>query len=239
VDGDSRYRYYSLAQANEVERIRQLRSLEIPLDEIRQALTAETPSAMRPIFERHRRRIEGQLEETKRILGAMDALMSNEEALMTMEVIVKKVVKQSVLTIRTRTSLAAIGDAIHASLGKLYGYLDDVGAAPVGPPLTVYFDDDIEKEEDVEIGVCVPVERALAGRGEIASDTLQAGVVACAIHAGAFESLPAAYPRLLSWIDKNGYQIAGPARETYLAKRDAPAENRTEIMWPVRRVDHR
>lgn len=47
VDPSSGYRYYRLTQANHAEAIRLLRSLDMPLEEIRSVLEAEDPESRR------------------------------------------------------------------------------------------------------------------------------------------------------------------------------------------------
>ena len=57
VDADSGYRYYVLEQACDAEAIRRLRSLEVPLDEVR-VLLAAAPAVVRERLLVHRTRLE-------------------------------------------------------------------------------------------------------------------------------------------------------------------------------------
>jgi effector-binding domain-containing protein len=55
---------------------------------------------------------------------------------------------------------------------------------------------------------------------------------------GAFSGFGAAYAAIESWIQANGYQHSGPAREVYLSMPGdvASPANITEIQLPVGRV---
>ncbi|HLE04088.1 MAG TPA: helix-turn-helix domain-containing protein, partial [Anaerolineales bacterium] len=67
VDPDSGYRYYSLAQAVEAEVIQVLRSLDVPLEDVRQLLREREPAAIRKRLELHRLRVEERIAEERRI----------------------------------------------------------------------------------------------------------------------------------------------------------------------------
>ena len=80
VDESSGYRYYALAQARRAEAIRRLRSLEVPLDEIRSLIDVD-PSSLREQLAVHRARIEGRAVETRQILDELDRLIDGQEEL--------------------------------------------------------------------------------------------------------------------------------------------------------------
>ena len=61
VDFKSGFRYYSLDQVADAQQIRLLRSLEMPLDEIRVLLNAPDPVAMRGCLVHHQQRIEERI----------------------------------------------------------------------------------------------------------------------------------------------------------------------------------
>ncbi|MER3483381.1 MAG: hypothetical protein C4332_09805 [Meiothermus sp.] len=61
VDPDSGYRYYSLAQVGEAERICLLRDLELPLEEIRALLAEQDANVIKTCLERHKTRLEAQV----------------------------------------------------------------------------------------------------------------------------------------------------------------------------------
>ena len=232
VDVDSGYRYYSVGQLLEAERIRVLRSLDMPLDEVRAILRDQDPQSIRRRLDQHRRRLALRLEETEGALRFVETLMTKEE-MMTYEVNTKTVVEQFIVKRRTRTSLQRIGPTIHESITELYQYIGEVGARPMGPPGTIYLDDDLDREEDLQIEVYLPVERPLSGNDRLDGDVLSGGSVAYTLHAGPFQEVGPAYPAVLKWVDQNDLKTCGPPREVYLAKGDTPGEQRAEVQWPI------
>jgi len=61
VDFSSVYRYYSLDQVAIAKRIHLLRTLDMPLDEIRALLSEQRPAPIQEQLARHRRRIEERI----------------------------------------------------------------------------------------------------------------------------------------------------------------------------------
>jgi effector-binding domain-containing protein len=59
--------------------------------------------------------------------------------------------------------------------------------------------------------------------------------MASLIHRGSFQTIDQAYAALMSWIEANGYRLAGADREIYLQGGSDPndATNITEIQQPV------
>lgn len=235
VDPASGYRYYSLAQAAEAERIGLLRTLDLPLDEIARLLREREPDARRRLLDGHRARMEARLAETRQVLAYLEKLV-NEEGAMPYEVTVKQVEPQSILSIRTRTSLAEIGQAAGQAFGELYAYLGQLGVPPAGPPLAIYHDPEF-REDDMDAEFCVPVGRPLSGKGRMNGGSLPGGPAACTLHAGPYPEIGPAYQAVMGWIHERGHETAGPPREVYLvgpAQRPDPADFRTELVWPIR-----
>jgi DNA-binding transcriptional MerR regulator len=68
------FRYYTLSQVAEAERVRLLRSLEMPLREIRVVLTADDPALVRAALARQRERIEEQISRQRRAVLLLQEL---------------------------------------------------------------------------------------------------------------------------------------------------------------------
>lgn len=76
------YRYYSRGQTGAARVIALLRSVDMPLAEIRQILAGAGEPERRRILGEHRARLEARLEEVRRLLEAVDA-MTKEETMTT------------------------------------------------------------------------------------------------------------------------------------------------------------
>ena len=232
VDPDSGYRYYAVAQAIEAERIRLLRSLEVPLEEIAEIL--RDPSGRQGVLERHRRRIEARVDQLQMLLASL-ARLEREDA-MTYDVRTKEVAPQQIIAVRFRTRLAALGEDAGRAMGELFGHLGRAGAAPAGPPVGQYHGAPTEDDE-VDVEFCLPVSRPLSGAGRISGRLLPGGRVAYTLHCGAYDAVGPAYAALQRWIQEHGHERAEAPREIYLVGPQQvtdPGELRTEIQWPIR-----
>jgi DNA-binding transcriptional MerR regulator len=232
VDPDSGYRYYAVAQAVEAERIRLLRSLEVPLEEIAEFL--HDAAGQRRVLDRHRRRLEARVSELDTLLASL-ARLEREET-MTYDVRTKEVAPQQVIAIRLRTRLADIGYEAGSAMGELFAHLGRAGAAPAGPPLALYHGAPNDDEE-VEVEFCVPVSRPMSGAGRISGRELPGGPVAYTLHCGRYDAVGPVYAELQRWIQEHGHEGAGPPREIYLVgpqQENDPGRYRTELQWPIR-----
>ena len=155
---------------------------------------------------------------------------------MAYEVKVREVVPQPVLSVRTRTSLAEIAALMGAAFGEMFGYLCQAGAQPAGPPCSIFYDPEF-REDDLDVEICLPVDRPLPPQGRVQMGELPGGTVAYTLHVGPYDAVGLAYQAVTTWIQEHGHETAGPPRETYLNGPDEvkdPSEYRTEIIWPIR-----
>lgn len=234
VDPDSGYRYYSPIQAVEANRIRLLRELEMPLEEIRAVINERDSQRVQQLVGRHRDRIQERVQRYGRVLDLLHKL-TTQEGDMDYQVKVKQMEPQHVLSVRTNTTLARMQETFGAAFGQLFGYLGRLGVKPAGPPFAVYHDPEF-REDDIDVEICVPVERRVTGDASMRGWQSPAGTAACTIHAGSYDEVHNAYAALTPWIQAQGHAIAGPPREVYLVgpgEADDPAEYRTEILFPL------
>lgn len=232
VDPDSGYRYYAVAQALEAERIRLLRSLEVPLEEIAQLL--RDPADGKRVLERHRRRLESRLDQLQALLASLHRL--EEEDAMTYDVRTKEIAPQQIIAVRTRARLADMAAESGRAFGELFGHLGRAGAAPAGPPFALYHGEPGE-DDTVDVEFCVPVTRPMSGAGRVSGRELGGGTVAYTLHAGAYDAVGPVYAALQRWVQEHGHECAAAPREIYLVgpqQARAPADLRTEVQWPIR-----
>src|SRR5215471_1048304 len=91
VDPDSGYRYYTLAQTALAARIRLLRLVDMPLEEIRAVLQAPDPETMRMHLTNHQRRITDQLARDHQSLLLLQRVWDRPDSFLSFEVQVKEV----------------------------------------------------------------------------------------------------------------------------------------------------
>jgi effector-binding domain-containing protein len=131
--------------------------------------------------------------------------------------------------------------AIGALLSEVYRSLASQGASPAGPCLALWYDGEY-KEQDVDGEGCVLISPSAKLKGD---DRLQISELpavesmATLVYQGSYQYLSKAYEALLTWIESNGYCIAGTNREVYLhSGGDGRQDDETcitEIQFPVSR----
>lgn len=236
VDPSSGYRYYTYSQANRAEAIRVLRSLDMPLEQIREVLEADDPDLVAEHLEMHRDHLQERLERHRRMLSFLQRLISRKEGVMPYEVEVKEVPAQHVIAVRKHTSLARIGQDVASAFGELWGTIRPRGIVPAGPPFLV-MDDLLDEVTEGDVELCVPVAEPFEGSGEVSGHDVEAVTAATTVHHGPYDEIGPAYHTLTGWVQEHGHEIAGPPREVYLTSPDPaldPADYLTEIVFPIR-----
>jgi effector-binding domain-containing protein len=234
VDPDTGYRYYSVAQAADAERIRTLRFLEMPLPEIR-AVMAGDAERTRRILEAHRDRLRETTQRQHYAIALLDSMLS-EEPPMTYEIHLRETSPQKAASIRARVVWAELGSFVGGAIGEICAVAADQGLRFAGPPMAIYHLADAE-EAELDVEVAMPMAEDVETAGRVASTTIPGGMVASTMHAGRYEDVGPAYRALAEWVQEHGHETAGPPREIYLTDPNEvsdPGANRTEIIWPIK-----
>lgn len=234
VDSSSGYRYYELSQANRAEAVRILRSVEMPLDEIRVVLDTNDSELVHKQLVFHRERLAQQLADQERMLAYLEALIKREDGIMPYDVEIREAEPIEVAAVRLRTNLKTVGTDISRGFGTLVPALGAAGLVPVGAPLIVYHDI-IDEETDGEIEVCIPIAGEFAGSGDAYARQLEGGAMASTIHRGPYREIGPAYHTVTGWVAEHGHEIAGPPREVYLNDpQEVPEEELlTRVDFPI------
>jgi len=129
-------------------------------------------------------------------------------------------------------------EAIPEILQKVMGWIQEEKLQMAGPPMGVYYNDPEEvAPEDLLWEVQWPIvpKEAKEGKDEVKVKTTEPMEVAFTIHRGPYEQVGPTFNRLIKWIEENGYQIGGPAREIWLNDPNfvPPESLKTEIQFPV------
>jgi effector-binding domain-containing protein len=234
VDPATGYRYYGLVQTRSAEIIRILRSVDMPLDEIRTVLTADDQTLSLRTLLGHKDRLTERLAAQERMLRYLESIIQHQERIMPYEIEITESTPQTVAAVRVRTNLRQIADDIAAGFAQLMQGLSRFDRTPSGAPLIIYHDM-IDKESEGDLEICAPVAKSFEGDAGVYSRQLEGGTVATTLHHGPYEELGQAYQTLTGWIASSGYEIGGPPREIYLNDPQivAPEELLTRVEWPV------
>ncbi len=140
---------------------------------------------------------------------------------------------QPALTIRTKTSLEGLPQAVGQAYMAIARYLGELREQRAGAPFVAYHNKDMQ-ELDVEIGF--PVRKRLPSRKTIRSTEIPAGTYATCLHVGPYTGLHEAYAALSAWMEENGYEASGLVYEMYLndPMSVSPEELETQIAFLLR-----
>ncbi len=233
IDPQNGYRYYGPSQIPRARMIRNLRDMEMPLADIRRVLDlAEVSKAQAELVIRQyvemRARQFGQIQL---LAQQFTQLLKPEANTMNLEVEVREIPAQQIISITRRHKVDGLSDQIQKDCGALFTLAQEAGVTPIGAPFGIYHGA-INEQEDGPIETCVPVNREMAGKDNIEAKQLEGGKAACVVITGEmcrFPDLLAGYDAAADWIQKNGFETAQPPREVWHTEPGPDAK--WEIVW--------
>ena len=237
VDDWTGYRWYEPAQIRDALVVRRLRALRVPLDRIADLVHADA-ATLREALEVHRASLEGELVETRQILGALDRLIEGKEQLVTELTLELTFVDEPAGRYAVAGDRVRVDDMftfIPSTLMRVRAWLDARGVACVDPPLAIFRGNGVDEWLDVEVGWPID-ERELDAADGVQVRELPPTRGVEHVHHGEYEALPDVYRALEAAIRSNGLEPQDLAREHYVvhpAATQDPAECVTRIVWPV------
>jgi len=219
VDSASGYRYYHVDQLYIARLIRMMRQMDMPLATIRQVLAA-APADAETLVRGYWEAREKRMVEARQVVHEVVAFLRKEVATMALEVNVKTVEPQPIISVTARLKVEQLDSHIGNSLGRLYALAEAQGAVVSGAPFGI-FHGPINHDDDGPIEVCLPVQGAVAGAGDVVARELAGGTVAYVMLHGEQCDFPAVlggYDSVYDWIRQNGYQPSEPPREIWYSQ---------------------
>ncbi len=234
VDPTTGYRIYHATQLTDAAVIHRLRSLDLPLKQIREILDARDPAVTAKILEEHRRSKESELDAITRIVSRLQADVEVPEA--HTPVHPRDEPHQHTLAFRG----TAGPDEFSTFLGHAYATLGDVVAAslaaPAGPAGAL-FTAEIADDDPEEIEAFIPIRSPVSvDHPQVTLGELPAERVAVLVHHGPYETMEETYRRLGAWVAHHAEPAGTRVREIYTVSvddTDDPEQFRTEICWPI------
>jgi DNA-binding transcriptional MerR regulator len=242
VDRITGYRYYEFHQLPRLHRILALKDLGFSLEEIGRLLEDEVSAEqMRGMLKLRQAEIRQRVDDETVRLERVELWLrqiEQENSMSNYDVVIKKIEPLKVASLRrvipTPPDQCSLWE-------ELMGYLDQQHVQMSGTPAALYHDPE-SREGDWDVEVCMPISGELTPVEPFnVRDLPGTETMACVVHSGSFATIGKAYDALGQWIDENGYQIVGPARELNL-KLPEPVENQddpntvNEIQFPVEKV---
>jgi DNA-binding transcriptional MerR regulator len=239
VDSVTGYRYYSVEQLPRLYRILSLKELGLTLNQIRDVLNAHISSEqMRGMLRLKKAQLKETIEEEQKRLAYVEHKIEQlelENAFAQYDVILKQVPEMQVALARDVVSKkSALGGTLRVLFLNVLDFLNENNILPTGHGFTVYFDDEY-RDTHIDVGAAFPINADAAGTKTVTITIFAGETMASVIHRGALENMEDAYLALLTWIEKNGYQIMKASREIALQydPTGEPENYVTEIQFPV------
>ena len=246
VDKFTGYRYYTVSQLPQLNRIVALKGLGFSLEQI-SAVLAEglTPEQMRGMLRLRHAQISQQLQEMQSQLIEVEVRLQHierEAHISNYDVILKQVEPQLVALVR---AILPNHGAVGGLFGEVYeGIGEHVSEALYpnpengGQTLVLWYDTEF-KETDVDGAAAFFLRCRVPECGRVQVLELPTATMASTVHHGTYNAIGEAHEAVISWIEANGYRIAGADRELNLYHRmpirqDDPTYV-TEIQYPVER----
>ncbi|MEP7765178.1 MerR family transcriptional regulator [Sanguibacter sp. 25GB23B1] len=236
VDASSGYRLYAPEQIADAQVIRTLRSLDVPVDHVREILAAPGVAERNAVIAAHLDRMEARLEETRAAVSSLRGLL--ETPAETPVVRYRSVPPTPVVLVRETIDLSELGDWYTAATRELSEVVERAGIEAAGPRGGLW-ETALFLDERGDAALYVPVHdlgEAVALTGRARAETLQAVDLAVATHRGRDATVPQVYGALGAHVARHELGIEGPVRETYLQYEAAGSEAVTEIGWPIFRT---
>jgi len=244
TDPDTGYRYYRHEQAEEAERVRLLRSLDVPVEEVRRVLNLD-PETSKAIVANHKLRIEDRIVRYQQALHALERL---EQGAPPYGLAVKRVPSQPILYSRHLTSLSRLEPTRTTAFGALHHFLIGRGLNPSGPGFVALVGTDyetpyLEGEETFdtdtwgfEIDVCLPLAHPVEEESSFCQRVWPAGEVVYGVHVGPYEPLHLLAKAMRTWARDRNYELVAK-REIYLVgpwDTQDRSRFRTEVQYTLR-----
>ena len=235
VDPQTGYRFYGIDQLSSARMIRNMREMDMPLATIRQVLAAleSSPAQAEALVKEYAEMRERQVEQIRVQVQQLIQQIQQENNPMSLEVNVKSIAEQQVLSVTHHIKVNKLDDTIRKSLDSMYSLLKGQNLEAVSAPFGIYHGA-INEQEDGPIEICLPVNGQVKGGGDVQVKQLQGGDAACVMMLGAQTDFPAilgAYDAAADWINKNGYSMAEPPREVWHSGPGGSEEPKMEIVW--------
>ncbi|MEW6404308.1 MAG: MerR family transcriptional regulator, partial [Chloroflexota bacterium] len=225
--------YYGITHLPSARMIRNMRDMDMPLATIRRVLAvipisqAQAELLVRQYLEMRER----QLELIRAQARHFTQQLKPEANTMNLEVEVKEIPSQQVISITRRHTVDGLGKQEEQDIGALFALANDNGARPLGAPFGIYHGP-VSETEDGPVETCLAVDGSVQVRDNIETKHLEGGKAACVVITGElchYPELLAAYDAAADWIQENGFETTQPPREIWYTGPGLDAK--WEIVW--------
>lgn len=237
IDVHTGYRYYDEGQMERARIILLLRSIDMPLDEIKQVLAAPK-STSSDLVEHYWSEVESRMQHGRRVVDHIHRILNGEEKRMPYTVDQKELADTMAISICDEVSIADLIPYIDRSIASLRSFAEETGLEVTAPPMGIYHGE-VNEDSNGPVEICLPVEGEAVPTEVITIRTLKGGPVAytyTTVEQARFPEILQAYDAVHDWIRQSGKHISESPREIYLTPEGGGSQHEPfiEIAWPFR-----
>jgi DNA-binding transcriptional MerR regulator len=236
IDEQTGYRSYELSQVATAQVIRRFRDLGMPVERIKEILSASDIANRNSLIAAHLMQMESGLERTKGIVASLRALLEGSPVTTAIEH--RDVPPLQVAAITGTLEVASVAAWFLASLAVIRRALHRQHIAPAGPPGGL-FPTEFFTNEVAAVTLFVPITGAMLPSDEVSIRELPAAELAVAVHRGSLTEADRTFGLLGAHVLEKTIAVPGPIREHYIVTRedtDDESQRITEICWPIFRT---
>lgn len=232
VDELNGYRYYLASQIADLHRILALKNMGFSLEDIMKIQKGKSEKELLAV---KKQEILKEISNLTSRLVQVENYLAEKNLELSAPVLIKSIPQVITATLKSRINTY---DALFDLMPEMGAEMERLGCICAEPEycFTHYLEEGY-KDEDILVEICEAVtelkEDSERVKFKVFSEIKEA---ACAFHKGSYSDFPRTYKALINFIEKNGYEICGNIRESYIDgvwNKDSEEEWLSEIQIPV------
>ena len=234
VDGENGYRYYTMNQMADIQRITALKQAGFTLDDIKLinqgADTAYLLSSKKAALLK-------KIAELTSQIAVIDGYLSGPAGTLDAPVLIRTIPAVTVASMKKRIDSY---DELFSLMPEMGAEMERLGCRCALPEycFTHYLEPGY-KDEHILIETCEAVTEKKEDSALVKFRELPEITAACIFHKGSYSNFSESYAAILRFIEENGYKICGNIRENYIDgiwNKDREEDWLSEIQIPVSRA---
>ena len=234
VDGENGYRYYTMNQMADIQRITALKQAGFTLDDIKLinqgADTAYLLSSKKAALLK-------KIAELTSQIAVIDGYLSGPAGTLDAPVLIRTIPAVTVASMKKRIDSY---DELFSLMPEMGAEMERLGCRCALPEycFTHYLEPGF-RDEHILIETCEAVTEKKEDSALVKFRELPEITAACIFHKGSYSNFSESYAAILRFIEENGYKICGNIRENYIDgiwNKDSEEDWLSEIQIPVSRA---
>ena len=234
VDGENGYRYYTMNQMADIQRITALKQAGFTLDDIK-LINQGADTAY--LLSTKKAALLKKIAELTSQIAVIDGYLSGPAGTLDAPVLIRTIPAVTVASMKKRIDSY---DELFSLMPEMGAEMERLGCRCALPEycFTHYLEPGF-RDEHILIETCEAVTEKKEDSALVKFRELPEITAACIFHKGSYSNFSESYAAILRFIEENGYKICGNIRESYIDgiwNKDREEDWLSEIQIPVSRA---